>query len=94
MHFAAVFWFLFPSGQSFAEFLLACGGECLDLVHYVVSFNEVCPGVLFNTHLISFPLDLKICGILWSVDLVLAGGLCWSSRGVNHCSSGFQAHLP
>ena len=31
VHSAAVFWLLFPSGQSSAEFLLSCSGQCLDL---------------------------------------------------------------
>ena len=33
---AVMFWLLFPSGQSSAEFLLVCTEECLDLVQYVV----------------------------------------------------------
>ena len=37
--YTVLFWLLFPSGQSSAEFLLACSRECLDLSHCVVSFN-------------------------------------------------------
>lgn len=28
-----------------------------------------------------FPLELNICSILWSVDLVVSGGLCLCSEG-------------
>ena len=36
---AAVFWLLFPSCQSSAEFLLAYSGEFLDFVNGMASYN-------------------------------------------------------
>ena len=39
VHHAVVYWLRLCSGQSSEEFLLACYGECLDLVQWVASFN-------------------------------------------------------
>ena len=39
VHSAVVFWLLSSSGQSSADFVLDCSGECLDLVHSVASFK-------------------------------------------------------
>ena len=46
MHSAAVFWLLYPSGQSNIEVFLACRGQCCVLGQSAVSFNETCSGLL------------------------------------------------
>ena len=63
------------------QFLLACSGgvfgvcpECGE------NFNSVCSGLLVKRGLMLFPLELKLCNTLWSVDLESARGL--------YCSSG------
>ena len=42
--------------------------------------------LLVKRDLMLFPLDLKLCRTLSAVDLVHAGGLCWSSGGEAHYS--------
>ena len=37
LHCAIVFWPLFPSGESSAEYVLESTGQCLDLVYHVLS---------------------------------------------------------
>ena len=39
----------------------------------MVSFNYVCSGLLAKRDLKLFPLDLKLCRSLWSIDVVLVG---------------------
>ena len=78
LDFRKCFWCLLCalcSGQSSAEFLLACSAECLDLVHCVVSFNLVCFGLLVNRDYILVPLELKLCSTFRSVDQMV--GVEW-----------------
>ena len=67
---------------------------CLGLSQCVLSFNYVCFGLLVKSGQILFPLELKLCSTLWSMGLVHAGSLCWSSQGGAHSCSGPQAQLP
>ena len=56
-------------GQSSAV-SASSSGECLDIIQCVVSFNEVSFGLLVKRGLILFPLELRLCRRLLSVDLV------------------------